>query len=717
MAPAGKNEEVLSGEIEVIDFENTKVGQLTLEQFKKFLFEEVRKAGEEACKNIIEKYNNIDLEKENEENITQYQQYLQSPERDQDFIQEKEIQEISVKFIERKRNVHRQKCGSKKFSKQAVRMGLKKGNIREQLCEEKIMQAKSRARRIAKKTNRRPRKLVTELTKQKGQNKKNKNLFALPMSEAILLQNHPEETSEGDDDDMACGDLGNGLVRRQNYIYELEGLNAHPVRPRKGSARKSVSFLMLPNKGEEHDAAVYRCSRCNCLNDISVKKSGVNGFAACSRQNSLESNSEASNDELRQHLQEAVEEVEILSVELEASQRQLEGKEQALKILQSMAVLDKATSHTKAMFKKTEQQKRALEKEINVLQWEIKINQERFKNVEETWAEKYDRIYCENAALKETLKLKSEEVKTLKSDNAFLDQQRLELLAMLDVKQQKIVQENMSLSKSGFTEITGLELAVLGACTCSDPGGDPCSCAKMSAATRKQLLQLKQEFELLKKSKEEAYIMADAFRIAFEQQLMRRKDQALRLTQVNNVCKKETKLLNWKSMKEDDMFMFRRSKKSLGQKLRSMIPSATDSKKMEDNPQEIIRLLIDLLNDTEEALAHQRKVSYMLARALEEKEDSLRQNEGNKLPEAQLVTKINESKKDSDPQAPVIDVCSYCRTCTAQDCSCSISSTCTVQHSDGKSDRKSGSSCYSASGNMYCEETDVNKIEETTGMS
>ncbi|KAL8203697.1 UNVERIFIED_CONTAM: hypothetical protein K2H54_059948 [Gekko kuhli] len=556
---------------------------------------------------------------------------------------------------------------------------------------------------------------------------------------------------------MAYGDLGNGLVRRQNDIYELEGLNAYPVRARKGSARKSVSFLMLPNKGEEHDAAVYHCSRCNCLNDLSVKKSGVNGSATCSRQNSLESNSEASNDELRQHLQEAVEkpdrfdnhrsishkqntgfvvwnarswnqelfaalqggEVEILRVELEASQRQLEGKEQALKILQSMAVLDKATSHTKAMFKKTEQQKRVLEKEINVLQWEIKINQERFKNIEETWAEKYDRIYCENAALKETLKLKSEELKTLKSENAFLDQQHLELLAMLDVKQQKIVQENMSLSKSGFTEITGLELAVLGACTCNDPEGDPCSCAKMSAATRKQLLQLKQEFELLKKSKEEAYIMADAFRIAFEQQLMRRKDQALRLTQVNNVCKKETKLLNWKSMKEDDLFMFRGTNKSLGQKLRSMISSTTDSKKREefDNPQEIIRLLIDLLNDTEEALAHQRKVSYMLARTLEEKEDRLRQNEGNKRSEVQLVPKINESKKDSNPQAPVPDVGSYCQTCTAQDCSCSISSTCTVQHSDGKSDRKSGSSCYPASVNMYCEETDVNKIEETTGMS
>lgn len=37
------------------------------------------------------------------------------------------------------------------------------------------------------------------------------------------------------------------------------------------------------------------------------------------------------------------------------------------------------------------------------------------------------------------------------------------------------------------------KLAVLGACACNGSEGEPCACAKMSAATRKQLLQLKQE--------------------------------------------------------------------------------------------------------------------------------------------------------------------------------------------------------------------------------
>lgn len=73
----------------------------------------------------------------------------------------------------------------------------------------------------------------------------------------------------------------------------------------------------------------------------------------------------------------------------------------------------------------------------------------------------------------------------------------------------------------------------------------------LNNATRLLLIQ----FELLKKSKDEAYIMADAFRIAFEQQLMRRKDQALGFTQMNKSYKKEIKLLNRKSMKEEGNFV------------------------------------------------------------------------------------------------------------------------------------------------------------------
>ncbi|NWV45437.1 CC125 protein, partial [Daphoenositta chrysoptera] len=422
---------------------------------------------------------------------------------------------------------------------------------------------------------------------------------------------------EEEEDDMTRGDLGNGLGRRPGGVYEGENLqNSYSVRSRKGSGKASNAPFSA-KVGEESDAAVLPGPKRNSVYDGSLKKPAPSS----TRQNSCESNTEVSNEELKQQLREALEEVEILKVELEASQRQLEGKDEALRILQSMAVFDKATCHTKAMLQKTEEEKRTLEKEINILQWEIEFDQDRFKNIEDTWTEKYDRIYCENAALKEALKLRTEEVKTLKAENAILNQQCLEFLAMLDVKQQKVFQENMSLNKSDISDFTGLELAVLGACTCSTAEGQPCPCAKVAALTRKQLLHLKQETENLKKSKDEAYIMADAFRIAFEQQLMQRKDQALRLAEVINM-KKETKFANWRRLRGTERVKLQGNKNNLGQKLSNLLLSDGDCRKVEelDNPHEILRMLIDLVNDKEEALAHQRKVSYMLARAAEARE-------------------------------------------------------------------------------------------------
>ncbi|OPJ82148.1 coiled-coil domain-containing protein 125 isoform C [Patagioenas fasciata monilis] len=458
-------------------------------------------------------------------------------------------------------------------------------------------------------------------------------LVTLPVGEVPSNREKKKSTKmeEAEDDDMTCGDLGNGLGRKPGGVYEGENLqNTYSFRSRKGSG-KVCSSLLSAKRVEEGDAAALPGSKRNSLNNSSSKKP----VASSTRQNNCEPNTEVSNEELKQQLQEALEEVEVLKVELEASQRQLEGKDEALRILQSMAVFNKATSHTKAMLKKTEEEKRTLEKEISILQWEIEFDQDRFKNIEDTWTEKYDRIYCENAALKEALKLRTEEVKTLKAENAILNQQCLEFLAMLDVKQQKVVQENMSLNKSDITDFTGLELAVLGACTCNTSGGQPCPCAKMAAVTRKQLLHLKQELgqepdraensvftsrlnrecefqalkiENLKKSKEEAYIMADAFRIAFEQQLMQRKDQALRLAEVIKI-KKEMKFINWRRLKDEGCVKLPGNKNSLGQKLSGLLSSDGDCRKVKelDNPHEILKMLIDLVNDKEEALAHQRK--------------------------------------------------------------------------------------------------------------
>ncbi|XP_074056140.1 coiled-coil domain-containing protein 125 isoform X2 [Macrotis lagotis] len=471
------------------------------------------------------------------------------------------------------------------------------------------------------------------------------------MNVVIALPPKPEEETFGGEDDMTDGDLGNGLGRKPGGIYGMEDSNA--------SYSRKEAFPSSSEKREESSSTICCYFKHRISHGTFSKKHGFTNFK---QQNSTDfTDSELSNEELRQLLHEVLQEVEVLQIDLEASQRQLEGKREALKILQGM--------------------------EINTLQWEIEFDHDRFKTIEESWAQKYDRIYCENSILKETLKLRTEEVKKLKSEYATLNQQFLETVAMLDIKQQKLVQESMCL-KDDSDELTGLELAVLGACICNHPEGQPCSCAKMATTARKQLLQLKQELEILRKSKEEAYIMADAFRIAFEQQLMRRNEQTLRLTQINKIYKKPNKWLNWKHLKDDGFVL--QKKNNFGQKITGVLEA--NSKKIEDldNPQEIFRILVDLLNDKEEALAHQRKVSYMLARELEEK-DAKKKNKDQKCVKEDSSSE-NHSSPTSDPPSLFDSVCPYCHLPKSRNCICSVpnhkideTSTETVQKSNSLS--------------------------------
>ncbi|NXF26591.1 CC125 protein, partial [Rhodinocichla rosea] len=428
-----------------------------------------------------------------------------------------------------------------------------------------------------------------------------------------------EKMEEAEEDDMSCGDLGNGLGRRPGGVYEGENLqNSYSVRSRKGSG-KTCNSPLSAKVAEESDAASLPAPKRNSFYDGSLKKPA----SSSTWENSCESNTEVSNEELRQQLQEALEELEILKVELEASQRQLEGKDEALRILQSMAVFDKATSHTKAMLQKTEEEKRTLEKEINILQWEIEFDQDRFKNIEDTWTEKYDRknalsvcIVCSHVATPEGTAVPENRIQTTGSlqTRAVAPQMSLSFLQ----GNRKFLASVLEVHNYQFLCISNGNLAVLGACTCSPAEGQPCPCARVAALTRKQLLHLRQEMENLKKSKDEAYIMADAFRIAFEQQLMQRQEQALRLAEVINV-KKESRFASWRRHRGAGSWAVCLSKTSLGRKLSSLLSSEGDCRRVEklDSAHEILRMLIDLVNDKEEALAHQRKVSYMLARAAE----------------------------------------------------------------------------------------------------
>lgn len=168
---------------------------------------------------------------------------------------------------------------------------------------------------------------------------------------------------------------------------------------------------------------------------------------------------------------------------------------------------------------------------------------------------------------------------------------------MLSVKEQRAYQGTKP-QYSPERDAADLELAVLGACRC--PGAAPCPCGRTAAASRKQLVQLQQELDAQRLRREEALMVADAFRIAFEQQLRKRSDHFL-LRAEGNAQHSKAEGAN------------RSPLMSVSQRLRGLLPSKTS----EDLLETLYRLL-DLLNDKEEALAHQRKVSLMLAHSAEE---------------------------------------------------------------------------------------------------
>lgn len=104
-------------------------------------------------------------------------------------------------------------------------------------------------------------------------------------------------------------------------------------------------------------------------------------------------------------------------------------------------------------------------------------------------------------------------------------------------------------------------------------------------------------------------------------------------------------------------------------------------------------------------MAHQRKVSYMLARALEKEEDGLQKNTENRCSEEVFAVKSNQCKKDSKHQESVTPECCHCHKYTVQDDSCSVPDT----FSNRILDSTAKTSCSTTS-----EEKHMQKMEETT---
>ncbi|KAG7465478.1 hypothetical protein JOB18_018321 [Solea senegalensis] len=372
------------------------------------------------------------------------------------------------------------------------------------------------------------------------------------------------------DDDMVDGDLGDGM--------SFCGLPESPV-VRAGVLHCSSQAGEMTWRLKTQQRVSWRLPRCASLNDLSK-------------------------DELKDRLQEASEVIDVLCCELEVAHRYLEGKYQALKILQGKAILDKATSHTKSLLQKSDERAKALEKEVNSLQWELSFSQVQMKKAEQSWEQKYNRMVSENQSVTESLQERESEIQLLRTENSDLSRQCLELLSMFSVREQRVYTGTKP-QCSAERHAGVLELAVLGACRC--PGVvEACTCSRTAAASRKQLIQLQQELDAQRERREEAWMVADAFRIAFEQQLRKRSDHFLLLAENNILKSHQCKAEGVKSPLID-----------VRKRLRGLLPPGLELK-MTDELLDSLYKLLDLLNDKEEALAHQRKVSIMLAHSAEE---------------------------------------------------------------------------------------------------
>ncbi|XP_028991233.1 coiled-coil domain-containing protein 125 isoform X3 [Betta splendens] len=347
------------------------------------------------------------------------------------------------------------------------------------------------------------------------------------------------------DDDMVDGDLGDGMGGKKapSSTRKKSQSARRSSEPQLPGAEDAASIPGL--KITEEQRARWTAPCCGSLLDLSK-------------------------DELKDRLKAASEVIDALCCELDVAHRYLEGKYEALKILQGKAILDKATGHTKSLLQKSEERAKELEKEVNSLQWEISFKQVQMKRSDQTWEQKYSRILSENKSLSDSLKEREQETLQLRAENAAQRRQSQELLSMLSVKERRLYQ---------------------GTAPPSGPDRDA------------SVLEL----DAQRLRREEALTVADAFRIAFEQQLKKRSEHLLLLAEAN--------ALKCHQGKGDGLN--RSPSMSVGQRLRALLPSSLDVNMSADLLVTLDRLL-DLLNDKEEALAHQRKVSIMLARSAEQ---------------------------------------------------------------------------------------------------
>ncbi|XP_033109785.1 coiled-coil domain-containing protein 125-like isoform X2 [Anneissia japonica] len=355
----------------------------------------------------------------------------------------------------------------------------------------------------------------------------------------------------------------------------------------------------------------------------------------------------ASRKFIQQKLSLAAQEVEVLQNELDACKSQLDSKYKAIRILQSQAML--AASQHKRTAQSSIDHKKDLVKEVNALQFELDIKADAQLRCEHNWAERFDRMCLENAALMATLEARSDELRRIQAENIGLCREKEELLSVMDVKDKLVYEKHKAINDEameGFAPSLVDQVAVLGLCKCSCSAPDPCKCAKMAAHFKKENAFLKEQTDVLKVNCSESYSVADAYRIAFEEQLNRNTVLSKEIAEFHK-DRETNRLKLWKNKNthtnvfvsncfsgpDEEEESQEVSQLGFGEeyhsdrKARSLGVQAT-----EPNTSEFINLLSDLLNDRSEALAHQRLAARLLANRMRDLEEILERLTINKTP-------------------------------------------------------------------------------------
>ncbi|XP_077992414.1 coiled-coil domain-containing protein 125-like isoform X2 [Glandiceps talaboti] len=341
---------------------------------------------------------------------------------------------------------------------------------------------------------------------------------------------------------------------------------------------------------------------------------------------------------LHQKLTLAQEEVEILRNELEAFQRQLDSKYRAIRILQSQALLAQANQLETTV--STEAAKKKLETDVNSLQFELEAQNGSMMLSEQTWADRFDRVCLENAALMATLRAKADELSKVHAEKNSVARERDELIAMMDVKERLQYEKQKSTSSDNYMVNSVAELSVLGACHCRVTSPEPCSCARAAANLKRENSRLHDKIEQANKNVEESQVVADAYRIAFEEQLAKNKTLNKKIAewlQSKHKPKTRRRGLKWIDKLEQ-------LTNGNGNKLETRNGTSKENGSANDSdtsgsksydcsiplaiPEDedsscVVTTMTELLNDKCEALAHQKMVARMLARKTQDLEESM----------------------------------------------------------------------------------------------